>query len=477
MTPSFVLTLKLNTTSSDTAILNKRFFCGMMIYNTICRYAAKQIRKLRQNPEYQELLSQTIDVSVRKRLCDIRTSYGLNKYQLYNFSTKQHHRYGAYVDSTAVQKIAGSVWCSCEKVLFNKGKYLHFHKYEDFMSMEGTSNTTGIKYRHGHMIWNKLIVPVQLDKADIYEREALTHKIKYCRVKRIPMGTKYHYYLQLIIEGSPPVKHSYGTDRVGIDIGTSTCAVVSESNILLFTLGEEVASIGSQIAVIERKLDRSRRAGDPQNYNADGTIKAGRKIWHPSNNYRKLRFQKKTLATKRAAVLKQSHEQNANRVLSLGTKVFVEQMSFTGLQRRANNTTVNKHGRCNSKKRFGTSLKNHAPSMFLDIINRKLGYVGLSLNKVNTRTFRASQYNHITDSYVKKKLSQRWTYVTNNIDIQRDLYSAFLLMNSNDDLQSTNRDKCIATFDSFKNKHDILIQQLSTSTYKLPSSFGITTIA
>ena len=59
-------------------------------------------------------------------------------------------------------------------------------------------------------------------------------------------------------------------------------------------------------------------------------------------------------------------------------------------------------------------------------------YFGKKLNQVNTQTFKASQYNHFTDEYIKKELSNRW----NNFDgikVQRDLYSAFLLKNSKKD--------------------------------------------
>ena len=144
-----------------------------------------------------------------------------------------------------------------------------------------------------------------------------------------------------------------------------------------------------------------------------------------------------------------------------------------GLQHRMKETTVNKKGRYNHKKRFGKSLKNNSPAAFISIIDRKLGYIGKSIHKVDTRSFRASQYNHVTNDYVKKKLSKRWNYFPDEIKIQRDLYSAFLLMNSNKDMTHTDRDKCIKTFNRFKEQHDELINRLEQSDTKLPSSFGI----
>lgn len=323
------------------------------------------------------------------------------------------------------------------------------------------------------MIWNKLKIPVQLDKSDTYEWLALKNRVKYCRIVRKPLGTKYHYYLQLVLEGTPPRKHVYGSGPIGIDIGTSTCATVSKDKVDLFILGENIAKIDKQIARLQRAMERSKRATNPNNFQEDGTIKKDWLTWNFSKGYKQLRFKKKALESKRAAALKQSHEVKANEILSQGDMVFVETMTFKGLQHRAKETTKNRNGRYNRQKRFGTSLKNHAPAMFLSILDRKLGYIDKTLQKVNTKTFRASQYNHVTDDYVKKRLSQRWQYFINKTRCQRDLYSAFLLMNSNEELTKTDRNKCLLTYETFKKQHDILIRTLEQSTNKLPASFGI----
>lgn len=91
---------------------------------------------------------------------------------------------------------------------------------------------------------------------------------------------------------------------------------------------------------------------------------------------------------------------------------------------------------------------------------------------MNTVSFCASQYNHVTDDYVKKKLSQRWNDIGGQ-RIQRDLYSAFLLKNSVPDLTHTDRDKCLKTFETFKTNHDSCIDELMHSNRNLLSSFGI----
>jgi hypothetical protein len=83
-------------------------------------------------------------------------------------------------------------------------------------------------------------------------------------------------------------------------------------------------------------------------------------------------------------------------------------MNFAGLQKRAKKTEKNDKGKFKRKKRFGKSLANKAPSMLLSIINRKLGYYGEQLIKIDTSETKASQFNHFDGTYTKKSLSQRW---------------------------------------------------------------------
>lgn len=71
-------------------------------------------------------------------------------------------------------------------------------------------------------------------------------------------------------------------------------------------------------------------------------------------------------------------------------------MNFKGLQRRAKETKVNeKTGKINKKKRYGKSLANKAPSMFLEILKNKVIAVNGKYIEVNTHKVKASQYNHL----------------------------------------------------------------------------------
>ena len=84
--------------------------------------------------------------------------------------------------------------------------------------------------------------------------------------------------------------------------------------------------------------------------------------------------------------------------------------------------------------------------------------------------YRASQYDHKSNSYNKKKLSQRWHKFEDGTKVQRDIYSAFLLLCHNDDFKTINQDICISKYETFKKAHDKCISDIKTSGQKVCNS-------
>ena len=169
---------------------------------------------------------------------------------------------------------------------------------------------------------------------------------------------------------------------------------------------------------------------------------------------------------------KQAHHILANNILEMGTVVKVENMCFKGLQKRSNKTEISeKTGKIKKKKRFGKSLSNRAPALLIEIIDRKLGYVGKNIIKVNTFKVKASQLNHSTNEYEKKTLSKRWTEISGN-KLQRDLYSAFLIKNVKDNLEEVDIEKAEKGFENFVKLHNEEIKRLKESGIKTLSCMG-----
>lgn len=77
------------------------------------------------------------------------------------------------------------------------------------------------------------------------------------------------------------------------------------------------------------------------------------------------------------------------------------------------------------QKMYGKSMQVRAPSMFMSRLKRKAENAGGCFEEFPTQTTKLSQTCHICEQAVKKPLSQRW-HVCCGIEMQRDLYSAFL---------------------------------------------------
>ena len=101
-------------------------------------------------------------------------------------------------------------------------------------------------------------------------------------------------------------------------------------------------------------------------------------------------------------------------------------MRFRALAKRAKETKTNHKGKFVSKKRFGKSICNKAPSLFVKTLERKVLNAGGSFKAVDTFSVKASQFNHLTETFTKKNLSKRWNTMPDGTKVQRDLYSAFL---------------------------------------------------
>ncbi|MDM8534287.1 transposase [Clostridiaceae bacterium HSG29] len=472
---TFVLTLKLNTEKYQEDILNKRLDIGRQIYNACLNELFKRYNSMKQSKIYQKTLKMEKSKERNKHFREINNNFGLTEYSLHKFVKPMQHHFKKNIDSFTAQKIATRCFSAFEENLYNPKIKVKFKRYEMFNSLEGKSNKTGIRYLNQILKWNKLDIPILIKKKDDYVKEALENKIKYCRILRKTIRGKNKYYIQLILEGIPPKKErTTKNQKVGLDIGTSTIAIVSNETIKLLELAPKIDKLENKKRILLRKLDRQRRLNNPDNFNKNGTLKKGIKIkWNNSNNYIKSKNKLKEIMRKQKVLRKQSHEKLANYIISLGNEIYVENMNFKGLQKRAKATTINKKtGKFNKKKRFGKSLSNKAPAKLIEIINRKLNYLGKEILKVNTWKVKASQYNHNDDSFKKKKLNERWNVIDGQ-KIQRDLYSAFLIMNVKNNLEEIDRELCIKNYQKFKKNHDKEINKIKTSKIKTLASMGI----
>ena len=259
---------------------------------------------------------------------------------------------------------------------------------------------------------------------------------------------------------------------IGADIGTQTVAYTSDTEVGLKNLSER----GNSIQTSERKerllyraMDRSRRATNPHNYNDDGTVKKGHKTWKYSNHYKKLKAKHAELCRINAVNRQLAINEDVNHLRSLGDTFVTEPKNASKLMKRAKETTKDDKGKFHKKKRFGKSIKNRCPSGFQTAVEKKFRVTGGTYIEV-PKDYRASQYDHTVNDYIKKKLSDRMYKLTDGTLVQRDWYSSFLLYCYDDATQKIDHDKCMKEFEKCYNKEKALIARIKANKIKVLNS-------
>lgn len=505
----FTLTLKLDINKNEEAYFNKVFYYANHIYNVGVKEAKRRLNKLYKDKDYQAIMysySQNKELTNQQKaeLKELRIKYKLNsKSSIEEYLKVNRQQFSKYIDATTQQMLANDIYRAIDKNLFGNGKDIKFKKYKDRKTISSKSNNQGIRFNKKYeVLYQNKSYKVIVKPNDYYAQTILSYinfeqsylprkdrwlkyyeyAINFCRIKRRRKGNHYVYYIELNLQGTPPYKKSQPkADKVGIDIGTSTIAIYSNTDILFKELNDGITNIDRQITILNRKADKLRRINNPDNYNEDGTIKKNSKyfkrVWYNSNQLKNIYNQISTLYNKRSAKLRQFHNILAKEIINYGNEIVIETMNYQNLAKKSNKTEINnKTGRYKRKKRFGKSIGIHAPAQLISIIKTKLSYEQRTLTVVNNKAIKASQYNHITGEYVPTKLSDRWKNLSNNIYVQRDLYSAFILANIKNteeiDIQS-----CIDNFSNFLDKHNQLIKDLYNqqvnSKHIFPSCMGI----
>lgn len=495
-TDTCCLTLPLKLEKWQEDRLAKRLEIARQIYNTLLNFELKKLRKLETSEEYisvQEKLKEITEKAERSKLYKdlekLRRDAGFSEYAFKNDIKNFYKYFNDNIGSAvAVHGIAAQVWVAFDKLFHGNGKAVHFRRHGELNSLRGYSvagKSGGVEiiFRETYIEWKGLKLPIKLDPNNDYEQQMLQYRVKYCRIIRKPGKNKNHWYVQLSLEGKPVVKyskdtgevlHPIGSGAVGIDIGPQTIAYVSESEVVLKELADKVKNIEREKRIIQRKLDRSRRATNPDNYAPDGTIKRGVKLTrNKSKRYQKFQKQLAFIQHRQADLRKRQHNELANHLLTLGDRFYIEDMAWPALTRRAKNTEISeKTGRFKRKKRFGKSVGNKAPATLTNLLDLKLKSRGLEgVVKVDTKV-RASQYNHMTDDYHKKELRERWNNMPDGRRIQRDLYSAFLLQHMNQSLDGFDKEALQQDFEHFTELHDQCIEKLRQEPKTL-ASMGI----
>ncbi|HEY9708387.1 MAG TPA: transposase, partial [Oculatellaceae cyanobacterium] len=411
-TPSFVTELALMVSPANEAVMLSRFEVARQLYNALLGETMRRVRLIRQSKNFNRARSLEPNNPERKILFKrARECYEFSEYALHSYSTKLRHSWiGDHIDSNTIQKLATRAYKAAEKVLFGSSKKVRFKGKNQMDSVEGKSNKSGIRWKGDSVEWSGLKLEARITTNDPVVLHGLNSKVKYVRLVRRKINGRNRFYAQLVCQGKPFIKpkNYLGRGDAGLDLGPSTIAIVSDGEAHLFSFASELEFDAAHIRRLQRKMDRSRRVNNPDNFYPNGTLKKGKKKWNSSSSYLKVRNSKANLERKLAAHRKSLHGEMVNDILRTGDTIKLEKLSYKAFQ-----------------KLYGRSVGLRAPGMFVLHLKSKAERAGgqvVEIPTYNTKLSQTCQCGRVK----KKSLSERVHQCECGVVAQRDLYSALL---------------------------------------------------
>lgn len=411
---SFILELPLKVDLSHEKKLLVRLDCARQLYNACLSESLRRLKLMRESKDYQRAIRLTKGKARTEEFKSLNKLFKFREYDLHPFAAKVKNgcHFKQHLDINTCQKVATRAFKAAQEYAFGKQGKPRFKGKNQFDSVEGKNNSMGIRWRENRVVWLGLELPAIFDPKDKYGVQAhgLECRTKYVRLLRRKLAGKNRFYVQLVQEGLPKAKYVAENGFVGIDLGPSTIAAVSTLDAFIEPFCAELEPIQREVRRLQRRLDRSRRAVNPEAFNADKTIKRGVRL-RKSKAYRQDQARLEEMNRRLAAYRKTLQGRMVNRVLAMGKFINLEKLSYRAWQRM-----------------FGKSVGFRAPGLFVSILRRKAESAGGAVNEFPVRN-KLSQTCHQCGDVEKKALSKRWHHCACGIHAQRDLYSAFLAMN------------------------------------------------
>ncbi len=436
-TPTFVLELPLVVNEGQAKRIRAHLEAARAFYNAVLSEGQRRLHRMRADPTWQEAraIPSSRKPERQAAFSALRSRYSFSEYALHEYAKETRVSWIAeHLDAVLAQTLATRAYQALNRVCVGEARRVRFKsRGRGLSSIENKRNDTGLRFvlqqpeegNQGWLVWKEDQLSALIDWDDPVVKHGLGCRIKYARLLQRKASSAqaqgadaqgWRYFVQLALEGMSyrKPKHTVGSDTVGADVGPSTIALVPrEGEASLAVFCEELAPDEKAIRRLQRKMDRQRRAANPQNYDEWGRIKKqGSKPlrWKSSKNYEKTRRRKADKERKLAAHRKSLHGKKVHEIVAVGNTILLEKISYKGWQ-----------------KQYGKSVGMRAPGMFVEHLRRTVASTGGTLIELPTRGTKLSQFCHGCGACVKKPLWQRWHQCACGVGpVQRDLYSAFL---------------------------------------------------
>ena len=360
---------------------------------------------MRADPAWQaaRAIPRTYKQERKAAFSALRERYGFSEYAFHELAKGLRVSWLAeHLDAVLAQTLATRAYRALNRVCLGKAKRVRFKsKSRGLDSIENKRNDTGMRFvlqtqdkgrPHGLLLWHEDQLRAIIDWDDPVVAHGLAHEIKYARlVRRLASSPRAQgadregerYFVQLALEGMPLQKpeHAAGLDTVGLDLGPASIAIVPrQAAARLEPLCAELRPDARAIRRLQRRMERQRRAANPEHYDDKGRPKKrskGAPRWKQSRGYQASRRRKAARERKLAAHSKSLHGRLVHQIVRVGNTIIIEKISYKGWQ-----------------KRYGRSVGLRAPGMFIDHLRRTVASTGGTLYEVPTCSTKLSQYCH-----------------------------------------------------------------------------------
>ena len=392
------------------------------MYNATLGSALGRLQRMRESLPWLQTRSMPRGKERSKRFSDLQKAYGLTENGLRTIANNHRKASGRNdIGAHEAQCVGRTVWRALERYMFLGAGKPRFKSYRQGLnSIEGTDNREIMfKPDRQSIVWRKQVMKLMIPDTS-YFKEALadpieptqTKRIKYCRIVRRTLNGKKRWFAQICLEGMPPVRKIYAprSEVIGIDPGPSGLAYFHPQKAGLVRVAPNVDMQEKAIRRLQRKIDRSRRANNPDHFNADGTAKPSPTSWKISRRMEKLQVKLAEHHRCLAATRKRDHGELANFLLQRAGTIKIEKNSYRSYQRT-----------------FGKSTARTGMGTFVSRLKRSAERANSQVIELNAYELKLSQYDPATDTYRKKALKERWhRWGETDILVQRDVMSAFL---------------------------------------------------
>lgn len=382
---------------------DERYIHSRNYINNVYRMPDEKAKKeAKKTDEYKAMLQLSRDVL---------REYGMSEFGFSKVGTTYRQHFKENLSSTCVgYSIVKPMWTAFDKLLFGNGEQVRFKKKGEFRSVcSDLKSGIRIVNEDGETLFTrgdnkklyvtvgsgkkrKMMIPIMIDEKDLFKVQMLDRPYRTGRIIREKIKGRYRYFIQLAVEGAPApkidvktgeFKHCVGKGHCGVYIDTIKCVVATQDKIITFNLSDGIISYEEKRAELNVFMDTSRRISNPDNYNANGTIKKGivgedgkrhKLHWEYSKNYHAARNQYGDLHRKESETRRIRRNILSNMILSMGDSFTVNDYPFEYAARRKKEKESTESGR---HKSAGKVIGENAPAEVIALLDNKLKANGL----------------------------------------------------------------------------------------------------